>query len=170
MPFDQFDRVGQQRVFLLVDAGLVQGRVDEPGAQLLPMLNVGDYSHFERFRMEIPEYMKPHIPPNPRRRGSNETNDLRKIITESFRFSSNPEPGLEMADIAVNATRRALTGNLGIAGWRDIRRLMIHRPEHYIRVIALRGARHRHEGAPNMPALRHFTGGGKDMLAPRYSR
>lgn len=93
MPFDQFDRVGQQRVFLLVDAGLVQGRVDEPGAQLLPMLNVGDYSHFERFRMEIPEYMKPHIPPNPRRRGSNETNDLRKIITESFRFSSNRSPG-----------------------------------------------------------------------------
>ena len=44
-----------------------------------------------------------------------------------------------MADIAVNATRRALTGNLGIAGWRDIRRLMIHRPEHYIRVIALGG-------------------------------
>src|SRR5690348_7820565 len=50
--------------------------------QPLPMLNVGDYSPFERFRMEIPEYMKPHIPPNPRRRGSNETNDLRKIIKQ----------------------------------------------------------------------------------------
>lgn len=136
----------------------------------LPMFEEGDYSHFERFRMEVPEYMRPHIPPDPRRRGSNETNDLRKIITESFRFSSDPEPGLELADIVVNATRRALAGNLDIAGWGDIRRLMIHRAQHYIQVVALRGARHRRERPPYMPVLRHFSEGGKDMLAPRFSR
>lgn len=67
---------------------------------------------------EIAEYMKPkpHMPPNPRRRGSNETN-LRKMITEIFRFSSDPEQGLELADIVVNATRQAMIGNLGMPGW-----------------------------------------------------
>jgi len=134
------------------------------------MLEGADYSHFERFRMEIPEFMKPHIPPNPRHRSSNENTDLRKIITESFRFSSDPESGLEMADIVVNATRRAMTGHLGIDGWRNIRRLMIHRPQHYIEVIALTRAPHRYEGgAPYMPVLKHFSQGGKNMLAPRYS-
>jgi hypothetical protein len=137
----------------------------------MAMFEGGDYSHFDRrFRMGIPEYLKAHIPPNPRRRGSDEGNDLRKMITESFRFSSDPEPGLEMADIVVNATRRAMTGRLGINGWQNIPRLMIHKPQHYIEFAALTRAPHRYEGgAPYMPVLKHFSRGGRNMLAPRYS-
>src|SRR5262245_25974319 len=52
----------------------------------MAMLEVGDYSHFHRFEMDIPEYMRLHIPPSLRRR-NHKTTDLRKLITESFRFS-----------------------------------------------------------------------------------
>ena len=138
-----------------------------------PMIRLedADYSHFERFRMEIPEYMKPHIPPNPRRRGGNETTDLKKLLMESFRFSSDPESGLEMADIVVNATRRAMTGNLRIQGWGSIRRLMIAaKPQHYIGVITLAGAvPPLGDQVPYMEVLKHFSQGGKKMLAPRNS-
>ena len=135
----------------------------------MAMLDVADYSHFERFRTTIPEYMKPHIPRIPARR-RNDVTDLRKMITESFRFSSDPEPGLEMVDIVVNATRRALMGNLGIAGWQNIRRLMIHRPQHYIEIVALGKSAPSRREWPYIDVLRHFNEGGKDMIAPRFQK
>src|SRR5262249_47715546 len=94
--------------------------------------------------------------------------DLNLLMTESFRFSGNAEPGLELVDVLVNATRRALMGSLDIRGWRDIPCLMIHTRGHYIEVIAL----HKRPGrAPSYRAvLRHFSKGGKDMIAPRFRR
>ena len=123
----------------------------------------GDYTYFQRFEMTVPEYLWPHIN-NPRERIGL---DIKKILTESFRFSSDSEPGLEMVDILTNATRRALMGNLGIQGWANIRQLMIHRKKHYIRLISLENAPKGHR-YPYMQVLRHFSRGGKNMLAPRF--
>jgi hypothetical protein len=124
-----------------------------------------DYSHFERFETEIPEYLHPHLK-NPKERSGL---DARKILTEQFRFSSNVEPGLEMVDILTNATRRALTGRLRHEGWKNIPRLMIHRDRHYINLISLQEepAGHRY---PFAKALRYFSRGGKSILAPRFLR
>jgi len=123
----------------------------------------GDYSYFQRFESAIPEYLRPHLK-NPEAKSGL---DAKKIITESFRFSSNPEPGLEMVDILTNATRRALVGNLGKHGWANIPRLMIHRKSHYINMISLADAPKSHH-YPYMSVLNYFSQGGKEILAPRF--
>jgi len=123
----------------------------------------GDYTYFQRFEMAIPEYLWPHLK-NPRQRVGL---DIKKILTESFRFSSKPEPGLEMVDILTNATRRALAGRLGIKGWKYIRQLMIHRKKHYVRLISLAASPKGHR-YPYMHVLHQFSRGGKSMLAPRF--
>ena len=64
--------------------------------------------------------------------------DLQLLLAD-LRFSSGIEPGLELIDILVNAVRRALIGNLRFEGWRDIRRLIIHRRDHYINLMLLAG-------------------------------
>ena len=124
----------------------------------------GDYSYFERFEATLENHPKPHAN-DP---SSKEATDLRKVITESFRFSSDPEPGLELIDILANATRRAMAGNLKRDGWKNIPRLMIHRRGHYIQMIALTQIEPNVHRYPYMPVLRHFTHGGKSMLAPRF--
>jgi hypothetical protein len=123
----------------------------------------GDYSCFRRFDRDIPNYLREHLK-NP----AAETGiDARKIMTENFRYSADPEIGLELADIVTNATRRALMSNLGKDGWQDIPRLMIHRKNHYIRIIGLTDPPPS-PCYPYMPVLRHFSQGGKDILAPQF--
>jgi len=124
----------------------------------------GDYSFFARFDTEIPEHLRPHLS-NPQERTGL---DARKLLTESFRFSDQSEPGLEMVDILTNATRRALTGRLAIEGWRNIPRLMIHRRQHYVNLISLEHVAASHP-FPYGNVLRHFSRGGKSMLAPRFN-
>ena len=124
----------------------------------------GDYSHFRRFDTVLGEHLKPYA----KDPSKNDATDLHTLLTEHFRFSSEPEPGLEMVDILTNATRRALTGRLGPDGWKNIPRLMIHRPDHYIQVIALTQTPPKQTGYPYMPVLKHFSHGGKSMLAPRF--
>lgn len=90
-------------------------------------------------------------------------------MMEHFRYSSDSEPGLELADIVVSATRRALVGNLKMSGWKDLPTLMIHRPQHYIHLVALHGrSTTPHIGYKNV--LRRFTQNGRNMLAPRFLR
>lgn len=123
------------------------------------MLKGADYSHFlEKFSMGVPEYMVPHVGHD------TDTTNLGKMLKESFRFSSNAEPGLELVDIVTNATRRALIGNLGEAGWTDIPRLMVHRQEQYIRFITLNveGSENRRVSYANV--LSKFRKTGKSML------
>lgn len=99
------------------------------------MLEGADYSAFrQKFEKPMPSYLvefgfkdEPSI-------------DIKKIMTESFRFSSDAEPGLELVDIVTNATRRALQGSLGRDGWSGIPRLMIHQRGQYINLISLSGA------------------------------
>lgn len=129
-------------------------------------LTVGDYSHFERFFEPIPDYLRPHLQ-KPRRERESGMVNLNKILTESFRFSSGSEPGLELVDILTNATRRAFMGRLGIEGWKNIPRLMIHRKGQYIRIISL-GNVPENTRVPYMPVVRHFRRHGKDMVAPRF--
>jgi len=128
----------------------------------LVCIREGDYSHFDRFRTTIGDYLKPYVP-------EGEAIDVGKIMTESFRFSGVPEPGLELVDILVNATRRALVGNLALSGWANIRRLMIHRSAHYIQMVALLETAPPSRSYPYWPVLRHFSGGGKNMFAKRRS-
>jgi len=127
----------------------------------------GDYSHFRRFLGEIPPYLKPHIR-DPR--GSGDAIDIRKLMTESFRFSWEAEPGLELVDILVNATRRALMGNLKLEGWQGIPELMIHRRHHYIHFVSLLRSDPQGRNWPYMPVLEHFGRCGKNILAPRFAR
>jgi hypothetical protein len=153
-----------ERWWSLVVMPLMQsGSLQRP----LKMLRGSDYSHFERFRTTLPEYLKLHIP-GPR--NDDDATDLRKLMTESFRFSSDPEPGLEMVDILANATRRAMTGRLGIEGWREIPRLMVHSRSQYIEIVSLLKARPSRRDWPYMSILQHFSRDGKDMIAPRLRR
>jgi len=82
-----------------------------------------DYSYYDKFR---------------RKEGDAEGVDA-FLLLEDIRFCSAPEPGLELVDIVVNATRRVLLGSLGEAGWRGIPRLMIHRTEPYIQFVIIGG-------------------------------
>ena len=91
-----------------------------------------DYSDFDaKFKMKVPDWLKEHMP------GVDQALNLQLLLRESFRFSSEPEPGLELVDIVTNATRRALAGNLQAEGWAGIARLMIHTREQYLNVVTL---------------------------------
>jgi hypothetical protein len=126
-------------------------------------LEGADYSHFKRFEAPLPDWL-------PRPEGDHEPTgtNIRLLLMEHFRRSPDAEPGLELVDIVTNAARRALSGTLQIEGWSELPALMIHRHEHYINLIAL------HDRAPPKPPpyarimLRHFTRGGRSMLAPRF--
>jgi hypothetical protein len=107
-----------------------------------------DYSHFERFCSADA-------------RGDQGIN--LSLLLHNLRFSSEPETGLELVDILVTATRRALVGNLQFAGWQNIRRLMVHRPDHYIKLIVL-GESDVIHNSPHADVVRYFSTGGKLML------
>lgn len=129
----------------------------------LSMIEGQDYSHFNaKFKMPVPEYMRAHVGHD------GDTTDLGRLLRDSFRFSSDGEPWLELADIVTNATRRAMNGNLGEAGWSGIRRLMIHRPKQYVHLVSLSqncGAPDRK--VPYAEAMKAFRTGGKDMVPDR---
>lgn len=63
--------------------------------------------------------------------------NLGLVLSESLRFSTAPEPGLELVDILTNATRRALRGNLKAEGWQDIPSIMIARNPNTIQLLSL---------------------------------
>ncbi|MGH6975403.1 MAG: hypothetical protein ACREQC_05460 [Candidatus Binataceae bacterium] len=120
-----------------------------------PTLEGADYSFYDQFA---------------RRDGSEGGTDLRLLLA-NLKFSSLVDPGLEFADIVVNAIRRALTGTLAKPGWKNIPRLMVHRKEPYIQLCLLK------EG-PDLihhPSYTHiindyFCSGGRPMMAPRFIR
>jgi hypothetical protein len=140
--------------------GLLQSRsYREP----MIFLNWIDYTEFDaKFRTTLPKYLKEHMPDAPE-----EAVDLMLLMKESFRFSSEPEPGLELADIVTNGTRRALLGNLGTEGWAGIPRLMIHKAEQQYLHVATLTADAPANGRPYAKVLaEQFRRGGRDMLTP----
>jgi hypothetical protein len=122
-----------------------------------PRLEGADYSFYERFTGKID--------------GGPEEGTDTSLLLADLRFSSAVEPGLELVDIVVNATRRALVGALGEADWRGIPRLMIHRKEPYIKFISLREGADIIRHPPYGQIVRQFfSSGGRLMLAPRFAR
>jgi hypothetical protein len=120
-----------------------------------PVMEGADYSFYDRFHGSD---------------GASEGIDLSLLLAD-LRFSSAVEPELELVDIVVNATRRALIGNLKEAGWRRIPTLMVHRREPYIQFMML---------AETPDQIRHpaygrlvnqfFSRDGRSMVAPRFLR
>jgi hypothetical protein len=127
----------------------------------------GDYRHFQRFLMgEIPNYLKEHAPEtNP---GPGAGIDLQLMFQESFRFSADVEPGLELVDITTNALRRALVGNLREEGWLPLRSLMIHRSDFYVRPVSML-FQDRRLSRPYSKMLSRFRSGGRNMATRSLS-
>lgn len=124
---------------------------------------VGDYSHMKRFEMEPSPWLRGLI--GPRAKDDAPAHDLKAMLTENLRFSSAPEPGLELVDILTNATRRALIGNLKEPGWKDVRTLMIHRKgPHYIHFFSLEQDPVAGRVYPYLDVLHHYGREGKSML------
>jgi hypothetical protein len=89
----------------------------------------------KRFELdEVSEFHKKIL--NPKPDGPKPMN-LGLVLSESLRFSTEPESGLELVDILTNATRRALRGNLQPEGWREIPTIMIGRKPHNIHLLSL---------------------------------
>jgi hypothetical protein len=122
-----------------------------------------DYSHFDRkFSTELDEFHKSLKPDSHMGQGT----DIKKVMTDSFRFSAEAEPGLELVDIVTNAVRRGMMGNLERAGWKDVPSLMIHRKDHYIRLLTLAMDKTRTAHVvPYAAMLQHFKTGGLSLLA-----
>ncbi len=120
-----------------------------------PVLEGANYSFYERFR----------------RSEDDESGVDLGLLLADLRFSSAPEPGLELVDIVVNATRRALMGNLEEAGWRGIPRLMVHRKEPYIQFIILGdGADTIRHPAYGQVVNRFFSSGGRTLVTSHFRR
>lgn len=133
----------------------------------LAVFEEGDYSHFNRLARErsMPEYLRSRV------RGpvGEQVTNVTKVMREDFRFSDQSEPELEMVDVLVNATRRALMGHLKVEGWRDIRELIIkQREKHSIQLLSLHASPTKVVGMPYWPTLLHFSARGRLMLAPRF--
>ena len=125
-----------------------------------PRMEGADYSYFDRF----------HAGAKHGADGEEQGIDL-KLLLEDLRFSSATIPGLELVDILVNATRRALIGNLGEAGWCDIARLMVHRKTPYINFMILREGGDAIHNPPYLHIVKNFfSSGGRSMVAPRFLR
>ncbi|MCK1412531.1 hypothetical protein IVB55_05740 [Bradyrhizobium sp. CW4] len=137
---------------------LQHGAVDDP----FMMLPIGDYSHMKRFEGELSPFWQSMVPPSNRDAPAIR---LERIMGESIRFSSAPEPGLELVDIVTNATRRALVGNIGKTGWIHIPRLMIHVSDdpHYIEMVTFRNDEQGKYERPYGDVLLAFSGTGRVM-------
>ncbi len=128
------------------------------------MLPGGDYRYFRRFIFdELPAYLHNVAPPGNRTYGAGV--DLQLMYGESFGFSSQPEPGLELVDIVTNALRRGLVGHLGEAGWLPLRSLMIHRSDVYVSPVGLIAYDDRSLAKPLRRVLNRFPEGGRIMAA-----
>jgi hypothetical protein len=124
----------------------------------------GDYSYFdEKFGTKIPEYLKEHGVT------SEEGTSLNKIMWEDIRFSrSNEDFGLQLVDVLVNATRRALIGNLKYDGWRELSRLMFEKHGQSVELISLGTQLKPFPKSPYSDVVRALSRHTKEMLIPRY--
>jgi hypothetical protein len=120
-----------------------------------------DYTEFhQKFMMEVPQYLRETLLPD-----AKEAFDLKLLMQESFRFSSDAEPGLELVDIVTNATRRALKGNLAREGWGRIPSLMISRREPSLRMRSLTPGVNSAKVPYGSLATGAFARGGRHMVA-----
>lgn len=129
----------------------------------MPAFDEGDYSYFCRFDTEPSEYKKSLF-----RFENSPATDIKKLITERFRFSSDAEYGLELVDILVNSIRRALIGNLQPRGYLAIKEIMIDRQNQCINLTSLGDVEVDVDQLPYKKVLQDFMSGGRNMLAPKF--
>ena len=127
-------------------------------------LEGADYSHFNRFEMNVPRHLSSHIP---RTSISTKVIDLKQVFTENLRISNHSEPGLELVDVVTNSLRRAFKATLRQEGWLSLRSIMIHRRHQYIDVLDFGG----HQKSSLYPTdyrmvFNAFRTGGRTMLVP----
>jgi hypothetical protein len=102
--------------------------------------------------------------------GDPEPLDLGLVIKESFTFSSEAKPELELVDIITNATRRALRGNLQRKGWGRIPQLMVHRGKReYISLFSLQDDPEPDRVYPHAEVLDAFRRDGR-LLLPAHEQ
>lgn len=129
----------------------------------MPEFDEGDYSYFRRFDTDPSEYKKSLL-----RVQNSPATDIKTLITERFRFSSDAEYGLELVDILVNSIRRALVGNLQPRGYLAIKEIMIDRQNQCINLTSLGDVAVDIDTLPYRKVLKDFMSGGRDMLAPKF--
>ena len=123
-----------------------------------------DYSHFQRFMTDWEPWAFPGRNPPADGKAVN----IKLLMTEHFRFSAAPEPGLELVDILTSAVRRALRGSLGPLGWSGLPRLMLHQKQHYLQLVALGDAVDDAKSELKYTAvIKAFARYGRDMVAER---
>ena len=127
-----------------------------------PMIGMegGDYRWHERFRNRPDDYKLQFV--NDAEKG--DFFDLRMIMTEDFRFSAEPELGLEAVDIVTNTIRRSLSGHFARAGWLAIPQLMIDRGSHCIKLITLSRESVASHPMPYAKVLDDFRRGGRSLF------
>ena len=82
-------------------------------------LQEGDYSYFDRvFQIETSDWF------NKATENKEQFGASLALILKKLAFESGVNYGLELVDILTNAIRRALSGNLGQAGWGSISKLI----------------------------------------------
>lgn len=119
----------------------------------LGMYDGGDYSHFAKYSIGVPEYLEAT---------TDDGIDLNLLLTENFEFSSATEPGLELADIATNALRRSLVGHLQQPAWQALRSVMVHRRGGCVKYATI-GLERDFRVSPGT-APHFFLTGGRNML------
>lgn len=132
-----------------------------------PLIGVegGDYRWHDRFKIELSEYKKQFVK-NPKK---SNFFDLRPVMTEDFRFSSEPEFGLEAVDIMTNTVRRSMSGNFKRHGWLAIPPLMVHRKDQYFSFISLMQEEDSSSSRfPYMKVIRDFRSGGRTMVPENF--
>lgn len=131
-------------------------------------IKCGDYSHMKRFHMKtLSEFHKTLLEPKP---NGPPPLDLGMVLTESLRFSYAPEPGLELVDILVNATRRALCGRLQKKGWQEIPTLIINRNPQNIPLVSLDVSVPTSARLPYHHVVKGFAIGNRSMLTAANRR
>jgi hypothetical protein len=96
--------------------------------------------------------------------------NLGRVLSESLRFSKDPEPGLELVDILTNATRRALRGNLQPEGWREIPTIMVLRKPQNIQILSLDKSAPETAKLPYGRVVKAFDIGARPMLTAKNYR
>ncbi|TYL95954.1 hypothetical protein FXB40_13665 [Bradyrhizobium rifense] len=125
-------------------------------------LKIGDYSHMKRFVFDtVSEFHQKVLKPKP---GGPRPMNLGLVLSESLRFSKDPEPGLELVDILTNATRRALRGNLQVEGWLEIPTIIVNRNPHNIHLLSLDDTVPETVKLPYGHIVKAFDIGAKSML------
>lgn len=128
-----------------------------------------DYSAFDRAfqsdREGLPDYLAAHARPSPRTRKS--VLDINRLLADLNFAASQNEPGLQMADIATNAIRRMLVGNLQESGWRRLARVMVQpeRGSEVVHMIALTNQPRSWARSPYISPLRTIRAEALPMVA-----